>query len=505
MNDIETRKDSMRRLRRWTFLFPPMGVVCLWREARFGWALKIFGSLFAGGVAVIYVAVVCAVLVRAGLLQVEWRGGYAPSLTSKPTLPDYDAVERHRGSPGLASPSHGLQHLNASAATASTPYWTRFRGPLQDGHYHETTLRTNWTETAPRLVWRQPIGGGYASFVVAHGLAYTIEQRRKEEAVTAYDMETGKQVWAHAYYGLFEESMGGEGPRATPAYHEGHIFSLGALGTLKCLNATNGHEIWTTNILLNAHASLPYYGCAASPLVVGDAVIVAAGGAPAASVVAYHRRTSARLWGSLDDGAAYSSPILAEIAGVRQILVATENRVVGLDPKDGRLLWEHPWVVKMGNRNIAQPLLVGANRIFLSASYGTGCEMIEISAAVEGKQSASSLWKTSAMKNKFTSSVLDRGHIYGLDEDRLACVDPVTGARLWKEGRYGYGQLLVANGHLIVLTGDGDVALVRARPDRHEELARIHAIRGKTWNQHAIADGRLLVRNAVEMACFDLR
>jgi outer membrane protein assembly factor BamB len=148
--------------------------------------------------------------------------------------------------------------------------------------------------------------------------------------------------------------------------------------------------------------------------------------------------------------------------------------------------------------------LLSTNRFFLSAGYFTGCAAVEVEKTPQGF-TARTLWHNNYMKNKFTSSVYWQGYIYGLDEDILTCLDAQTGERKWKEGRYGYGQVLLASGHLIILSGEGEVGLVKASPAAHEELARFQAIKGKTWNHPAIAGGKLLVRNGVEMACFDIR
>jgi outer membrane protein assembly factor BamB len=231
-------------------------------------------------------------------------------------------------------------------------------------------------------------------------------------------------------------------------------------------------------------------------------VIVQPGGGNGKSVVAYDEVTGAPVWKALSDPAAYSSPMLVELAGQRQLLVVTAARAVGLT-LDGKLLWKHPWVVDMNNRNIAQPVMLGTNRFLLSAGYGTGCEAVEI-ARTDSGFSARTLWRNKSLKNKFTSSVFWQGHVYGLDEDILTCLDAETGERKWKDGRYGYGQVLLAAGCLVVLGGDGTLALVRATPERWDELARFAAIPGKTWNHPALAGGKLFVRNAVEMACYDL-
>jgi outer membrane protein assembly factor BamB len=195
--------------------------------------------------------------------------------------------------------------------------------------------------------------------------------------------------------------------------------------------------------------------------------------------------------------------MLVTIAGLRQVLVVTATRAVGVSPAGGTLLWEYPWPTQMGI-NVAQPVLLGNDRVFLSSSYGQGAAVFEV--VREGDRFATrTVWQNTRMKNKFTSSLLHEGHLYGLDESILACLDAATGDQKWKGGRYGYGQVLLAGDHLVVLTEDGEVVLVRATPERHHELARFRAIDGKTWNHPVVADGRLLVRNLREMAAFDIR
>jgi outer membrane protein assembly factor BamB len=199
----------------------------------------------------------------------------------------------------------------------------------------------------------------------------------------------------------------------------------------------------------------------------------------------------------------YASPMLVTLAGEKQLIICAETRTLGLRPKDGNVLWEYPWRVLHDQNPIAQPVMLGTNRFLLSAGYFTGCVAVEI-ARTGTSFAARKLWQNKNLKNKFTSSVFWQGHIYGLDEDILTCLDAETGERKWKEGRYGYGQLLLASGHLIILSGDGELALVRATPERHEELARFPAIHGKTWNHPAIANGKIFVRNSAEMACFEI-
>jgi outer membrane protein assembly factor BamB len=218
--------------------------------------------------------------------------------------------------------------------------------------------------------------------------------------------------------------------------------------------------------------------------------------------VAYNKVTGSPVWEALNDKQAYVSPMLVTLAGQRQILTVSAQRVAGLAADDGRLLWDFPWVTSY-DVNSAQPLVIGENRVFISAGYGHGAALFEVAPSVDGF-SAKLIWQNVNMKNKFNSSVYHQGHIYGLDEAILACVDAATGERKWKGGRYGYGQLLLASGHLIVLSESGEVILVKATPERHDEVSRFSALEGRTWNHPALANGRLLLRNTTEMACFKI-
>jgi outer membrane protein assembly factor BamB len=386
-------------------------------------------------------------------------------------------------------------------AVAETTGWTDFRGARRDGHYTAGPIRTDWTTLQP--LWRQPAGAGYASFVVAGGRAFTVEQRGSDEVAAAYDIQTGRELWTNAWRALFQESMGGPGPRATPTWHDGRVYVLGATGEFRALDAATGRTLWRTDILADTGADNLQWGMAAAPLVVDDTVVVLPGGDNGQSVVAYDRGSGTRVWAALDDPASYSSPMLVTLAGVRQILTFTATRLVGLSPENGRLLWEFPWETQNGV-NASQPLIAGPDRVFISSGYGADAAMVQLAAGAGEQLTVRELWRTNRLNNVFTSSVLHDGFIYGLDEAILTCLDASTGELKWKGGRYGYGQVLLASGHLIVLTEEGELALVRADPTAHQEITRVPAIEGKTWNHPAMSDGILLVRNIEEMAAFDL-
>ena len=468
--------------------------------------LKALGATVLLGAAVVFY------LVQFHGLRVERDGsGWKPMFSFYQSEEHLAAIERNRAQapvqPAASPAAEAAPPVKPSAPPEVKPalqaYWTDFRGPRRDGVYDEMPVLTKWPPQGPERIWRKPIGGGYASFVAAGGKVFTIEQRRNQEIVAAYELKTGREVWSHGWDAQFQESMGGDGPRATPTWHEGRIYALGAEGELRCLDAETGRRIWSKNILRDNGAENLQWGMAAAPLIVDDKVIVLPGGPGGKSVAAYHKLTGAPVWRALDDKQAYTSPMLVTLAGKRQILVVSATRAMGLAPQDGALLWEYPWTTSF-DINSAQPVIAGADRFILSAGYDHGAALVQI-ASTGNRYEAKRIWENKKMKNKFSSSVLHDGHIYGLDESILACVNAATGEQKWKGGRYGFGQILLASGHIIVAAENGDIALVRATPERHEELARFPAIEGKTWNHPVIVDGALLVRNTVEMTAFRLR
>lgn len=421
-------------------------------------------------------------------------------------------IEADRAAP--SSLAHPNRRDIAAAGVAARPargaenpagenYWVEYRGPGRAGIFDQIPINTAWPPSGPPELWRQEIGGGYASMVVADSLVYTIEQRRGREVVAAYDLADGRQVWEHSWGARFSESMGGDGPRATPTWDDGRVYALGGNGDLACLSASDGSVIWKRNILKDAGASNLTWGMSGAPLVVDDVVIAHPGGRNGKSVFAYDKLTGDVRWSALGDKAGYVSPQVATLAGRRQLVLVTGTRVLGASLEDGSLLWSHPWKTSY-DANCAQPLIVDGQHVFVSSGYGHGATLLQISSADSGF-SVEEVWFNRNMKNKFNPSVLVDNVVYGLDEGILAAIDVRNGERLWKKGRYRYGQLIYASGHLIIVSEQGDLALVEATPDEYREVVRFESITGKTWNVPALADGILLVRNQTEMVAYDLR
>ncbi|MDB6022010.1 MAG: WD40-like repeat-like protein [Pedosphaera sp.] len=452
-----------------------------------------------GGFGYCLLVLVCGAWIILGLirfagLEMEWRGWYVPVLTWNKTKPDFAALEHSRLQQSKLAPA---------PATNSTIHanWPGFRGPHQNGEYDERPILTNWPAAGLKLLWQQACGGGYSSFAMADGRAFTLEQRRDNEVLVAYDIETGRELWTNGWPAKFTEYHSDEGPRTTPAYDDGKVYALGATGEFRCLDATNGAVVWAKNIMEENKASLPDYGLAASPLIVDEKIILQPDAYHGKSVVCYDKRDGKILWHALDLPMGYATPMLVNLGGERQVIVCGRPDIIGLRLDDGAERWRINWPIINHERPITQPLMLGTNSLLLSAAYMTGSGAYEISRTGD-KFETRELWKNKNLKAKFASAVIWQGFVYGLDEDILVCLDAQTGERKWKDGRYGYGQVLLASGHLVVLCANGDLTLIKATPERLTELAHFPALHGKSWNAPAIGGGRLLIRNGAEMACY---
>lgn len=388
-----------------------------------------------------------------------------------------------------------------AAAPAAAGDWPRFRGPAYDGISKETGLLDAWPETGPRERWRVTLGAGYAGLAVAGGRLYTLHAEDTGTYATARDVADGQEVWRHRLDRRWDDRMG-NGPRATPTVDGGRVFVLSGRGTLAALDRVTGSPEWTVDLVETYGARIPQWGVAASPLVDGDRLIVQAGGKDGRSVVALDKATGKTVWTALDDKPGYAAPIVATLAGRRQLLVFTGEALVGLDPENGRALWREPWKTSY-DVNAATPIPLGDDRVFVSSGYDTGAAVFRIERAGDGLRSTA-VWRERAMKNQFSSSVLRDGKIYGFDDKTLKCIDAATGATLWRARGFGHGSLLWADGKLVVLGDAGNLALVRATPDAYEPLAEFQLFRGKTWTVPTLSGGVLYVRDENELVALNV-
>jgi outer membrane protein assembly factor BamB len=399
-----------------------------------------------------------------------------------------------------ATPSRAKNKPATPAAVETGADWPGFRGPGRDSIIRGVRIETDWSKSPPVALWRQPIGPGWSSFAVRGDLLYTQEQRGDDEIVACYKVSTGEPVWRHRDAVRFWESNGGAGPRATPTVSNGRVCTFGATGILNALDAGNGAVVWSRNAASDTHTKVPTWGFSSSPLVVGDAVIAAAAG----TLAAYDLATGNPRWVGPHHGGSYSSPQLVTIDGVAQILLLSPPGVTSVAPGDGVPLWEHSWE----GGAIVQPALTADGDVLINGIAMTGGIGIRRLAVAHGPGgwTVEERWTSKGLKPYFNDFVVHKGHAFGFDGSILACIDLEDGKRKWKGGRYGNGQLILLPDQdlLLVLSEQGELALVGATPDQFTELARFPAIAGKTWNHPVLVGDVLLVRNGQEMAAFRL-
>jgi len=389
----------------------------------------------------------------------------------------------------------------APAETETDADWPGFRGPGRDGVVRGGPIETDWSRTPPVELWRRSVGPGWSSFAVRGSLVYTQEQRGDDETVSCYDLATGAPVWMHSDAARFWESNGGAGPRATPTLSDGRVYTMGATGILNALDARDGSVIWSRNAASDTGKKIPGWGFASSPLVVGDLVIAATAGV----LAAYDLATGEPRWSGPSGGWGYSSPHLSTIDGVAQIVLLNGASAIGVAPADGTLLWKHEWA----GDGIVQPAVVAGGDVLIGSGSGmaeaVGVRRVAVARGPDG-WTVKERWTSNGLKPYFNDFVVHEGHAFGFDGSRLACIDLTDGQRKWKDGHYGHGQLVLLRDPdlLLVLSEEGELALVKAVPDQFTELARVPAIEGKTWNHPVLVGDVLLVRNDREMAAFRL-
>jgi len=393
-----------------------------------------------------------------------------------------------------------LLFISVSVLGQTNGEWPQWRGASRDGISKETGLLKQWPEAGPPLAWKATgAGAGYSSFSISKGRMYTMGSRGDREFVVAFDVASGKEVWATPYGKTFDNDRGG-GPRGTPTIDGDRVYALGGSGDLSSFDARTGKIIWTQNVLSKFGGSNIRWGISESPLVIGDKVLVNAGG-QGASIVALKKADGSLIWKSQSDEAGYSSAIPVEVGGTTQVIFFTGNRAVGLDLRDGKLLWEY---VRPSNNvaNIATPVARG-NRVWISSDYGTGGGMVEIKA--DGK--AQEVYFTKEMRNHHSTSILIGDHLYGFSSAILMAMRFDNGEVAWRDRSVGKGSLAYADGHLYAFSENGVVGLVEVDPTAYREKGRFKIQQGSlpTWSHPVVAGGRLYIRDQDTIYAYDVR
>jgi outer membrane protein assembly factor BamB len=387
--------------------------------------------------------------------------------------------------------------------------WPCWRGPHWDGISRETGLLAEWPKNGPAQLWKVHLGGGFSSAVVADGRLFTQTKEKTQEVVLCLDAVSGKDLWRYRYdcdYAEYPTFTGGgmpasrTGPRSTPTVVGDRLYSLGATGILLCLETKTGKKVWQQDLLALAGISCPKHGYCGCPLVVGDHIYLNPGGPKGKSIAALATKDGSMVWQALDDPIGESTPVWVENSSSSQVIFFTGIAAVGAQAKDGKLLWRYPWKTQF-DLNIATPIYAGG-KVFVSSNYGTGAALLRLNQTSEPE----TVWKSKAMQNHFTTSVLYEDCLYGFSEARLRCVDFQTGQVRWEKMGLGKGSLVVADGQLIVLGDHGQLVLARATPDKYTEISRCQVFDAQslTWIVPVVSNGTLYVRSQFTLVALDV-
>jgi outer membrane protein assembly factor BamB len=377
--------------------------------------------------------------------------------------------------------------------------WPQWRGPNRDGISSETGLLAGWPAGGPPVVWKiNGLGEGYSSLAIVKGRIYTQGQRGGQEFVIAFDAKTGKILWQTPTSGSYRNDRG-DGPRGTPTIDGDHLYAMTGDGVLVCLDTATGKVIWSDNVAKKYGGSVPNWGYSESPLIDGNRLIVMPGGR-GASLVSLDKSNGALQWKAGGDAAGYSSAIVADVSGVRQVLALSGSSALGVEEDNGELLWRY---TKVSNRtaNIATPIYQDG-QVFVSTAYGTGCALLKL-----GPKTESEVYFNGDMKNHYSSSVLVGKTLYGYSDSILTAMDFNTGKVAWKNRAVGKGSVMYADKHLYLLSEDGVAGLAEATPEAYKEIARFQISKGSlpTWSPPVISDGKLYLRDQDNLNCFDIK
>jgi outer membrane protein assembly factor BamB len=400
-------------------------------------------------------------------------------------------------------------HLLAAGA------WTQFRGSNHDSVSTEN-IRLNWAQEAPKIVWKVPLPAGLSSFSVDNGRLFTMGRRlvsgRDTELCLGLDANTGRELWASQVgrTGYPDGGVGNDdGPRSTPAVDGEQVFAFGSYMNLVCLNATNGTELWRRNLETEYQARIIAWQNAASPVVLGDLVIVNGNGRAGEHLLAFRKSDGTLVWKTGTDGLTHASPVSAVIAGVPQVVFFAQTGLVSVAPETGNVLWRY--AIQYNGVSVAASPIVAGDTVYASRAYapGAGAAVVRITNN-SGSLAATKIWEKSnvvSLMNHWATPVYYNGHyygIYGQDSLNLRCIDAATGDSKWFKSGVGYGSVTRVKDKLVVLTATGDIWLAEANSEAYTELAVIKPLRGKCWNNPAISNGRIYVRSTLEAVALDV-
>ena len=410
--------------------------------------------------------------------------------------------------------------LLATCSQVTAADWSHIMGPQFDRKTSEGATGS-WSGGQPKRIWEISAPGGFSSFVTGDGKAFTVlpttVKGRTRETAVAVDRKTGRTLWqtplGESDYARGGDkgapgNDGGDGPRATPVFANGRVFVFGGAFDLYALESGTGRILWKHNLIKEFGGQELHWSNSASPLVVGDRVIVAGGGTNQ-TFLAFKAGSGEVLWKSGSDRPTYSTPVLATLHGKAQALFMVERGLVSLDPDTGAELWHYPFPYRTATA--ASPV-VWNDIVNCTAGYGVGGGACKVTRTGD-KWQVAELWRSPGNKDTashWSTAVVHEGYLYGCyghgDYGRgsFKCIDIRTGKVQWQKPGFGHGQVILAGNRLLATTDAGELTLIEPNPKAYRELARADIIDGKVWASPALSDGQVFLRSTTHGVCVEL-
>jgi enterochelin esterase-like enzyme/outer membrane protein assembly factor BamB len=389
-----------------------------------------------------------------------------------------------------------LTSLAAVAEESEAVQWTRWRGPNLDGAIRGVGV-FGTDQVGLKMAWSRQLGSGYSGITIYDGRLVTMFTDGEFDYAVALDSSSGDEIWRYKIDTMYAGHDGSnDGPIGTPAIDGDSVYGLGPKGQLFAVRLKDGSEIWSVKIDEQLEAKAATYGFTTTPLVVGDVLFVQTGGPEDRAHSGFDKQTGKVLWSTGEDVVAYQSPVTASLGGVSQIVAVGNNKVMGLDPASGRVLWSHTYNTEEGEGS-ANPVVVEGGRLLINAP--NEAVLLQVERGDSGFE-VKELWRSQVFKNSFASPVFHEGHFYGFDGNFLACVDAESGEKVWKSRPPGGNGLILVDGHLAIFEPKGGFVLVKASADGYDEVARVQVSETGSFTWPSFAEGDFFVRNLEDIA-----